>query len=72
MGKINDRQIILEDNGHYWIRSNMNHVEKSAMIGQYDQSRDTFSIIGSNAVFQAKHFDIISNIILRETDFNKI
>lgn len=67
---LNEREIILEDNGYYWLRFKYGF-DKQPQIGQYDKVRNTFQLIGKTKLESSDNFDVLSDIILRETDFVK-
>lgn len=61
-------KILLENNGHYWLKSKH---DNSIEIGKYsaktDKSSEGFYLIGSGFFMHVDNYEVISNIILRET-----
>lgn len=77
MKKNNEREIILTDKGHYWIRFKGNKPEdhewikekrKESTIGRYNEEKKSFNLIGSPYDYPAYQFDILSDILLRDTE----
>lgn len=66
--KLTVREIILEDNGHYWIKFKRGKI-KEPMIGKYDKKTDSFNLIDYVASYKSKKFKIISDIHLRDSLF---
>lgn len=63
-----EREIILEDNDHYWLRFK-HGFDKEPLIGKYNKKLDIFYLIGNHTKYHSSNFDIISNIFLRDSQF---
>lgn len=59
---------LLEHNGHYWLKSKH---DNSIEIGKYSaktkKHSEGFSLIGSGFFMHVDNYEVISDIILRET-----
>lgn len=63
-----NKNIILEDGGYYWIDITWPPIkENSIFIGKYYKTYNSFVVVGNDVLYPAKHCDILSDIILRET-----
>lgn len=64
----NEREIILTDNGHYWVKFKKGHNVKNAVLAKYEKKTDSFMFMGTIITMKASVLDIVSDIVLLKTD----
>jgi len=63
----NMKNKLLEDNGHYWVKSKH---DGKIEIAKYSKEPEGFNFIGMQYFMHIDNYDVISKIILRETNEN--
>ena len=62
---MNKKDLFLTDNGHYWVRSKH---DKKVYLVQYQKEPEGFFHIGSPHLMHIDNYEVVSDIILRETE----
>lgn len=63
---MDNKKLSLEDNGHYWVKSKH---DGKIEIAKYSKKPEGFNLMGTQHFMHIDNYEVISNIILRETNY---